>query len=222
MEKSALKKEEDQLVLFNTGINIKPEEEVWEIRAAIFPTEFGKGLHYAGNCKTNQTLGNYSGLQITLEEYNNLDDNTGLRHTFKGPAKAGYYINGINGIQGMQFANTDRKSRERNNLSYSQEKATIKTTKETKAGEPCLLYYNWSRTTWNEIDSGVIGLIAFDEMERKGDQFLQSFLMILGQLYRIGHGVTVLRFPVDPRVSPNPYDSWAVCGCFFSPWAAVL
>ena len=44
------------------------------------------------------------------------------------------------------------------------------------AGDPCLLYYNWSRTTWNEIDSGVIGLIAFDEMEKKGDQFLVEIM----------------------------------------------
>ena len=40
--------------------------------------------------------------------------------------------------------------------------------------------------------------------------------MILGQLNRIGHGVAVLRFPVDPRVAPSPHDSLAVCGSFWT------
>ena len=40
--------------------------------------------------------------------------------------------------------------------------------------------------------------------------------MILGQLNRIGHGVTVLRFPVDPRVNPSLHDSWAVSSSFWA------
>ena len=46
---------------------------------------------------------------------------------------------------------------------------------------------------------------------------LQLFqLMILGQLIRIEHGVTVLRFPVDHRLATSPHDAWAVSGSFWA------
>ena len=69
----------------------------------------------------------------------------------------------------MQFANTERSTWDSNNLSYSREHATIKTTKPTSAGEPCLLFYNCSPTAWREITGRVIGLLAIDNIEPTED-----------------------------------------------------
>ena len=71
----------EQLVLFNHGE--RGGQEVQEVRAAILESEYGRGLYYASGVSRGREIGYYDGVEVTLQQYNNLDEYTGLRHTLE-------------------------------------------------------------------------------------------------------------------------------------------
>ena len=75
----------------------------WEVRAAVPQPAYGKGLVYASKAKCGQALGYYGGEAITLQEYYELHEDNGLRHTLWA---GGHWVNGYEGVTGMQYANT--------------------------------------------------------------------------------------------------------------------
>ena len=103
---------------------------------------------------------------MTLQQYNNLDEYMGLRHTLE---VGGKMINGIHGVTGMQYANTSRGGVEDNNAQFQQGAATVRVSMTggvrggVVRGQPVLLPYKWTPATWAEIDSRVIGMCAYEE-----------------------------------------------------------
>ena len=132
------------------------------MRAAILESEYGRGLYYASGVSRGREIGYYDGVEVTLQQYNNLDEYTGLRHTLE---VGGKMINGIHGVTGMQYANTSRGGVEDNNAQFQQGTATVRVsmTGGVVRGQPVLLPYKWTPATWAEIDSRVIGMCAYEE-----------------------------------------------------------
>ena len=94
-----------------------------------------------------------------MQEYNELDEYTGLRHTLE---VGGRMINGMHGATGMQYANTSRGGVEANNAKFQQGTAVVRVnvTGGVVRGQPVLLPYDWTAAAWAEIDSRVIGMCA--------------------------------------------------------------
>ena len=111
----------EQLVLFNHGE--RGGQVVQEVRAAILESEYGRGLYYASGASHGRELGYYDGEAVTVQEYSNLDEYTGLRHTLE---VGGRLINGIHGVTGMQYANTSRGGAEANNAKFQQGTAVVR------------------------------------------------------------------------------------------------
>ena len=74
-------------------------------------------------------------------------------------------INGIHGVTGMQYANTSRGGVEDNNASFSGGTAVLRVSVAggVVRGQPVLLPYKWTAATWEEIDSKVVGVCAYEE-----------------------------------------------------------
>ena len=62
----------------------------------------------------------------------------------------------------MQFANTGRGDRP-NNAKFNDTGALLQAKRGVEAGEEVLLAYGWTAATWEEIDSGIVGLLAWEE-----------------------------------------------------------
>ena len=125
-------------------------------------TKFGRGLFAVGRVRSGQAIGWYDGEHITRAEYTRLTAATGLWHTLQG--QRGRMINGIASATGMQFANSGRNDRP-NNASYSEATALLQAKAEIEAGGEVLLAYGWTPAAWKEIDSRVVGMLAW---ERRG------------------------------------------------------
>ena len=121
----------------------------------------GRG-YYASEASHGRELGYYDGEEVTLQEYNELDEYTGLRHTLE---VGGRMINGIHGATGLQYANTSRDGAEANNAKFQQGTAVVRVnvTGGVVRGQPVLLPYDWTAAAWAEIDSRVIGMCAYEE-----------------------------------------------------------
>ena len=78
-----------------------------EVRAAVLESECGKGLYYASAAVKGRPIAFYDGVVVSEEEYHRLNEETGLSHTLQ--TKTGRWVNGLNGVTGMQFANTARR-----------------------------------------------------------------------------------------------------------------
>ena len=160
----------EQMVMFDHGERGGPEDK--EVRAAILESEFGRGLYYTSTVSRGREVGFYDGEVVTREEYVELDEYTGLRHTLEigGGGRAvhglrgGTLVNGIRGVTGMQYANTSRGGEEANNAEYSGT-AVVRVSAQggVVRGQPVLLPYDWSAATWEEIDSKVVGVCAYEE-----------------------------------------------------------
>ena len=117
-------------------------------------------------------MGFYDGEVVTREEYVELDEYTGLRHTLEiggggravGGMRGGTLVNGIKGVTGMQYANTSRQGEEANNAEFLGS-AVVRVSAQggVVRGQPVLLPYDWSAATWEEIDSKVVGVCAYEE-----------------------------------------------------------
>ena len=136
-----------------------------EVRAAILHTSFGRGLFVAGTVQKGQNIGWYDGDNITEEQYCKLTEETGLRHTLEAPGNT--YINGIHSRTGMQYANSGRNDR-RNTASYTPGTAMLQANTNMLAGQEVILAYGWSAAAWAEIDSGVVGMCAWEERAPEG------------------------------------------------------
>ena len=64
----------------------------------------------------DREVGYYDGEEVSREQYTELDEDTGLRHTLE---IGGKMVNGIHGATGMQYANTSRSGAEANNASFA-------------------------------------------------------------------------------------------------------
>jgi hypothetical protein len=89
----------EQLVLFNHG---ERDTSAWELRAAVLESEYGRGLVYASAATRGQAIGYYDGAEVSEQEYCELNEDTGLRHTLSTGRR---WVNGIHGATGMQYAN---------------------------------------------------------------------------------------------------------------------
>ena len=115
----------EQLVLFNHG-QVDGEEDQ-EVRAVILESSYGRGLYYASAASRGREYSFYDGVQVTREEYVELDEFTGLRHTLEvggggrvvSGLRGGTLINGLHGVTGMQYANTSRGGAEANNADFA-------------------------------------------------------------------------------------------------------
>ena len=150
-----------------------------EVRAAILHTSFGKGLFVAGKVTKGEHIGWYSGDRISLQQYNTLTEATGRWHTLIAPGNM--YINGRNSNTGMQYANSGRNSRP-NNAEYITQSALLQATAELQPGQEVLLAYGWSPAAWAEIDSGVVGICAWEErgpyggLGTAGGQYIEEII----------------------------------------------
>ena len=65
----------------------------------------------------------------------------------------------------MQYANTSRRGDEANNASFSGTTSVVSITAagRVKRGQPVLIPYKWTPATWEEIDSKVVGVCAYEE-----------------------------------------------------------
>ena len=150
---------QEQLVLFDHGERGSREDK--EVRAVILVSEYGRGLYYASEAAQGMALGYYDGEEVTDQEFGELDECTGLRHTLE---VGGKMINGIHGVTGMQYANTSRRGDEANNASFSGTTSVVSITAgRVTRGQPVLIPYKWTPATWEEIDSKVIGVCAYEE-----------------------------------------------------------
>jgi hypothetical protein len=154
----------EQLVLFDHGeYGVRADQEV---RAAILESEYGRGLYYASEASRGREIGYYDGVEVSEREYGELDEYTGLRHTLEvGSRINSKMINGIHGVTGMQYANTSRGGVEDNNASFSGGTAVLRVSVAggVVRGQPVLLPYKWTAATWEEIDSKVVGVCAYEE-----------------------------------------------------------
>ena len=156
--------EREQLVLFDHGERGGRADQ--EVRAAILESAYGRGLYYASDASHGREIGFYDGEVVTQREYTELDEYTGLRHTLE---VEGELVNGLHGVTGMQYANTGRGGEETNNARFTGTSVVrVDRAGGVTRGQPVLLAYKWTKATWEEIDSRVIGLCAYEEWE-KGD-----------------------------------------------------
>ena len=161
--------EGEMLVLFDhagEGARDGDERDTdMEVRAAVMNTSFGRGLYTTGTVQKGQNIGWYDGDNITEEQYCKLTEETGLRHTLEAPGNT--YINGIHSRTGMQYANSGRNDR-RNTASYTPGTAMLQANTNMLAGQEVILAYGWSAAAWAEIDSGVVGMCAWEERAPEG------------------------------------------------------
>ena len=78
--------------------------------------------------------------------------------------RGGRLVNGLHGVTGMQYANTSRGGAEANNADFAGT-ATVRVSAPggVVRGQPVLLPYEWSAAAWEEIDSKVVGVCAYEE-----------------------------------------------------------
>lgn len=158
----SLSGEREQLVLFNHGKQGEAPDQ--EVRAAILESEYGRGLFYASNAPKGREVGYYDGEEVSREQYTELDEDTGLRHTLE---IGGKMVNGIHSATGMQYANTSRSGAEANNASFAGTAVVrVSTAGGVIRGQPVLLPYKWSAAAWAEIESRVVGICAYEERGR--------------------------------------------------------
>ena len=91
------------------------------------------------------------------------------------------HINRRNSNTGMQYANSGRNSRT-NNAEYITQSALLQATAELQPGQEVLLAYGWSPAAWAEIDSGVVGICAWEErgpyggLGAAGGQYIEEII----------------------------------------------
>ena len=69
----------------------------------------------------------------------------------------------------MQYANTSRGGDEANNARFTGTSVIrVDRAGGVVRGQPVLLAYKWTAAAWDEIDSGVIGVCAYEEWEGGG------------------------------------------------------
>ena len=86
----------------------------------------------------DREVGYYDGEEVSREQYTELDEDTGLRHTLE---IGGKMVNGIHGATGMQYANTSRSGAEANNASFARTAVVkVSTAGGVIKGQPVLLF----------------------------------------------------------------------------------
>ena len=181
-----------QLVLFEHGATAGDDTEV---RAAVLESEYGRGLYYASMARRGSALGYYDGNIVTEREYKRLNEDTGLRHTLQ--VQGGQWVNGLHGVTGMQFANTARGGNGQNNAKFGFDTDVVRVdATEVQRGQPVLINYKWPTAAWDEIESRIVGLCAWEGYDggqglgTEGGAFVDQLLVALR---RGGIGAMMLR-----------------------------
>ena len=93
----------------------------------------------------------------------------------------------------MQYANTSRGGVEDNSASFSGTSVLrVSVAGGVVRGQPVLLLYKWTAATWEEIDSKVVGVCAYEE--RGQDQGLgEDGGTYIVELVSVGGGMVILR-----------------------------
>ena len=106
-------------------------------------------------------------------------------------------MNGLQGVTGMQFANTARGGNGQNNAKFGFDMDVVRVdATEVKRGQPVLINYKWPTTAWDEIESRIVGLCAWEGydggqgLSTEGRAFVDQLLVALR---RGGIGAMMLR-----------------------------
>ena len=145
--------------------------------------------------RRGSALGYYDGNIVTEREYKRLNEDTGLRHTLQ--VQGGQWVNGLHGVTGMQFANTARGGNGQNNAKFGFDTDVVRVdATEVKRGQPVLINYKWPTAAWDEIESRIVGLCAWEGYDggqglgTEGGAFVDQLLVALR---RGGVGAMMLR-----------------------------
>ena len=161
-------------------------------------------MYYASDASHGREIGFYGGEVVTQREYTELDEYTGLRHTLE---VEGELVNGLHGVTGMQYANTGRGGEEANHARFTgTSMVRVDRAGGVTRGQPVLLAYKWTKATWEEIDSRVIGLCAYEEWE-KGDGTGDEegmFVVEWGSALRGGSAVSYCQRGILVRATEDP------------------
>ena len=78
-----------------------------EVRLAVMQSQFGWGAYAVCECRSGERLGWYDGEEVTAAQREMLGHMEGREHTVRvSPTQGVPYINGIDGVAGMQYLNT--------------------------------------------------------------------------------------------------------------------
>ena len=98
------------------GVNRLREQWRWSLSPAGEREQLVLFNHGKQGEAPDREVGYYDGEEVSREQYTELDEDTGLRHTLE---IGGKMVNGIHGATGMQCANTSRSGAEANNASFA-------------------------------------------------------------------------------------------------------
>ena len=144
------------------------EDSGVEVRLAVMQSQFGWGAYAVCECRSGERLGWYDGEEITAAQREMLGHMEGREHTIRVSPRQGVpYINGIDGVTGMQYMNTGygREGRERRTGQPEQiEKMVFRINKRRvvvavkerqglEAGEEMRVAYGWTKAVWMEIEA---------------------------------------------------------------------
>ena len=137
-----------------------------EVRLAVMHLQFGWGAYTVCECRAGERIGFYDGEEVTAEERMLLGRTEGKEHTVRLSRKQGVpYINGIDGVAGMQYINTayGKEAREKETGQAEQEEkmafrlnkrrvvVAVKGKHKLGAREEMRVAYGWTKATWTGI-----------------------------------------------------------------------
>ena len=166
------------LVLFAHG-QLGEGTDMWngceiEVRLAILQAQWGWGAFAVSKCTGGMNMGWYEGELLAggAKEWDKLGRREGREHTLL----AGYtdnapYVNGIDGVAGMQYLNSAYGRRERERETGQPEPVekikmrpwggkltfAVKDKCSIKAGEEMRVAYGWTKAAWAKVKGGAEG-----------------------------------------------------------------
>ena len=140
-----------------------------EARAAVMRGQWGWALYAVQECRAGQKVGWYEGEMMSAVEWDRLGRREGYEHTVRVSHTGGAdYVNGIDGVAGMQYADAGygRVERERETgrpeqiekvrISLHEGRASLCVKKGARlmAGEEVRWAYGWTKKAWDEAKAG--------------------------------------------------------------------
>ena len=202
-----------------------------EVRHAVVRSQFGWGVYAVCDYGTGERLGWYDGECITAEQWAKLGKYEGHEHTIRtswardkiGGARS--YMNGIDGVAGMQYINTayGREEREKQTgrpeygekvrFKYNGGRVVVavKEGQSIRAGEELRVAYSWTQDTWRRIEAGA-GEEQGTGMARRGwvegDERDEIYRGRLGRAYQVEVEEGGREDTVDGAVQLSVADLW--------------
>lgn len=137
-----------------------------EVRLAVMHSQFGWGAYAVCECKSGDRLGWYDGEPITAAEFEQLGRMEGREHTVRVSTTDSLpYVNGIDGVAGMQYLNSEygRVAREQaTGQPEHPEKTKFKINKKRvivvvkekhnlEPGDEIRVAYGWTKAAWFNV-----------------------------------------------------------------------